>query len=121
MVRRVWSLSEGPSSFVSSSVFQQFNQSLVDEVIMPIPSSVDTSLIFGGDSSLDHVVSHSIQPMVEEVVTPMKYSINPTLLLESDKSSKVGELMQSLADHTLLSGSDAFFNYVFSISSSIPS
>jgi hypothetical protein len=69
VVRRVWSLSEGPSSSESSLVSQQSIQSLVDEVIVSIPiSSPDTSLILGGDASLDHVVSHPIQPVVEEVV-----------------------------------------------------
>jgi hypothetical protein len=92
MVRRAWSLSEGPSSSVSSLVSQQSNQSLVDEVIMSIPYSADTTLILGGDASLDHVVSHPIQPVVEEVVMcPMQSSTDPTLLLESDQSSKVVE------------------------------
>jgi hypothetical protein len=46
----------------------------------------------------DHVVSQPIQPVVEEVV----------------------ELMQYLADPTLLLGSDASIDYVFGISSSVP-
>jgi hypothetical protein len=89
MVQRAWSLSEGPSSSESSSVSQQSIQSLVDEVVMLMQSSVDTTLILGGDASLDHVVSHPIQPVVEEVVMSMQSSVDPTLLLESDKSTKV--------------------------------
>jgi hypothetical protein len=121
MVRRAWSLSEGPSSSESSSVSQQPIQSLVDEVVMSMQYSVDTTLILGGDASLDHVVSHPIQPMVEEVVMPMQSLVDPTLLLESDESTKVVSLMQSSVDPTLLSGSDASFDYVFSISSLVPS
>jgi hypothetical protein len=54
---------------------------LVDEVVMMIPSSVDTTLILVGDASLEHVVSHPIQLMVEEVVATMKYLVDPSLLL----------------------------------------
>jgi hypothetical protein len=79
----------------SSLVSQQSIQSLVDEVVMSMQSLVDTTLILGGDVSLDHVVSHPIQPVVEEVVEPMQSSFDPTLLLESDQFSKVVELMQS--------------------------
>jgi hypothetical protein len=82
---------------------------------------VDPTLLLGGDASLDHVVSHPIQPVVEEVVMPMQSLVDPTLLLESDESTKVISPMQYLVDPTLLLGSDASFDYVFSISSSVPS
>jgi hypothetical protein len=109
-------LSKGPSIFASSLVSQQSNQSLIDEVVISIPFSVDTSLILGGDVSLDHIISHPIQLVFEEVVTLMKSSTNPNLLLESEQSSKVVELTQYLVDPTLLSWSDASFDYVFIIS-----
>jgi hypothetical protein len=114
-------LFEGPSSSKSSSVSQQYNISLVDEVIMSIPYSVDTGLVLGGDVSLEHFVSHPLQPMVEEVVMSMQYSADPTLLLESDESSKVVKPMKYSVDPTLLSRSDAYFDYIFIISSSVPS
>jgi hypothetical protein len=88
---------------------------------MSIPSSADTSLIFGGDASLDLVFSHPIQPMVEEVVVWMQYLVDPTLILESDESTKVVETMQYSANPTLLLGSDASFYYVFRISTLVPS
>jgi hypothetical protein len=71
--------------------------------------------------SLDHVVSHPLQPTVEEVVVSMQSSVDPTLLLESDQSKEVTLSMQYLANPTLLLGGDAFFNHVLSISSSVPS
>jgi hypothetical protein len=71
--------------------------------------------------SLDHVVSHPIQPMVEEVVMSMQSSVDPTLLLESDKSKEVTLSMQSSVNPTLLLGGDASFDHVLSISSSVPS
>jgi hypothetical protein len=110
-----------PSSLVSYSVSQQYNQSLVDEVIIPIPYLADTSLVLGADAYLDHVVSHPIQLMVEEVVMLIQSSTNTTLLLESDKSKEVISLMQYSTDPTLILGSDAYFDHVLSISSSIPS
>jgi hypothetical protein len=69
---------------------------------MPMQYSVDTTLIFGGDVSLDHVVSNLIQPVVEEVVVSMQSLVDPTLLLESDKYTKVVSLMQYSTDPTLL-------------------
>jgi hypothetical protein len=80
-------------------------------------SLADTTLVLGGDASLDHVVSHPIQPMVEEVVVSMQSSVDPTLLLESDKSKEVTLSMQSSANPTLLLGGDASFDHVLSISS----
>jgi hypothetical protein len=77
----VWSLSEGPSSSVSSLVSQHSIQSLVDKVVASMLSSVDTTLVLGGDVSLDNVVLHIIQPLVAKVVTSMQYLVNPTLLL----------------------------------------
>jgi hypothetical protein len=94
---------------------------LVDEVIVLIPYLVDKSIFFGSDASLDHVDLHPFQAMVEEVVTLMQSSTNPTLLLGSDKSSKVVNPMQYLADLAPLSQSDKYFDYVFSISSLVPS
>jgi hypothetical protein len=79
--------------------------------------SSDTTLVFGGDASLDHVVSHPFQLGVEEVLELMQSSFHTTLLLESGRSSKVVKLVRYLADPTLLSGSDAYSDYVFSISS----
>jgi hypothetical protein len=56
---------------------------LVDEVVMPMQSSVDPTPLLGGDVPLDHVVSQPIQPVVEEVVVSMQSLVDPTLLLES--------------------------------------
>jgi hypothetical protein len=114
-------LSEDPSSSESSLVSQHSNQYLVDKVVMSMQYSADTTLVLGGDASLDHVVSHPIQPVVEEVVVSMQSSVDPTLLLESDKSKEVVLSMQSLVDPTPLSGSDVSFDHVLSISSSVPS
>jgi hypothetical protein len=94
---------------------------LVDEVIVLIPYSADNSLVLGGDASLGLVVSHPFQQVVEAIVASMQYLVNPTLLLESDQSSKVVSTTQYLDDPTLLLGSDTYFEYIFSISSSIPS
>jgi hypothetical protein len=84
-------------------------------------SSADTTPVLGSDASLDHVVSHPIQPMVEEVVMSMQSSVDPTLLLESDKSKEVTLSMQSSVNPTLLLGGDASFDHVLSISSFVPS
>jgi hypothetical protein len=114
---------------------------LVNEVVMPMQSSVDPTPILGGEVPLDHVVSQPIQPLVEKLVTPMQSSVDPTLLLESFESTKVVTSMQSLADPnlllesvestkvvtpmqssadpTLLLDSDVSTDYVFSISSSV--
>jgi hypothetical protein len=81
---------------------------------------VDPTLIFGGDMSLDPIVSGTFQPMIEQVVVSMKPSVDPTLLLESDMSTKVIKTMQYFSDPTLLFGSDASIDYVFIISYSIP-
>jgi hypothetical protein len=68
-----------------------------------------------------HVVSQPIQLVVRKVVVPMQYLADPTLLLESVKSTKVVMLMQYLVGPTLLMGRDVSTNYVFRISSSVPS
>jgi hypothetical protein len=49
VVQRVWSLSEGPSSYESSLVSQQLIQSLVDEVVMSMQSSTDPTLLLESD------------------------------------------------------------------------
>jgi hypothetical protein len=54
---------------------------LFNQRSMSMQSSTDTTPIFGGDASLDLVVSHPIQPMVEEVVTSMQFSVDPSLLV----------------------------------------
>jgi hypothetical protein len=57
VVPEVWSFPGGPSSSESSLVSQHF---LVDIVVMLMKSSADTTLIFGGDASLDLVVLHPV-------------------------------------------------------------
>jgi hypothetical protein len=84
-------------------------------------SSAKKTHVLGSDVSLDHVVSHHIQPTVLEVVVPMESSVNPTLLLESEDYKKVTLPMQSLVTPTLLLGGDASFDHVLSISSYVPS
>jgi len=102
VVREAWSLFEGPSSSKSSSVSLQSIQSLVDEAVVPMKCSTNTTLFWGVDESLDHVVSNLIQPVAEEVVVSMQSLVDPTLLLESDKYTKVVSLMQYSTDPTLL-------------------
>jgi hypothetical protein len=113
-------LSDSPSGFESSLVSQHSNPSLVDSVVVPMQYSTDTTLILGGDASLDHVVLHPVQPTVEEVVMLMQSLVDPTLLLESDKSKEVTLPMQSSVNPTLLLWSDASFDHVLNISSHIP-
>ena len=84
-------------------------------------SSYDTTLILGGDASIDHVVSHPIQLVSKEVVASMQSSVDPTLLLESDKSKEVVFPMQYSIDPTPISESDVSFDHVLIISSSVPS
>jgi hypothetical protein len=84
-------------------------------------SSADTAPIFGGDVSLDLVVSHAIQTLIEEVVMPMQSSIDPTLPLESNKPKEVTLSMQYLINPTLVLEGDASFNHVLSISILVPS
>jgi hypothetical protein len=78
-------------------------------------------LDFGGDVSLDHVVSHPIQPTVEEVVVPMKSLADPPLLLKSDKSKEVTFSMQYSVNPTLLLEGYTSFDHVLGISSLVPS
>jgi hypothetical protein len=75
---------------------------LVDEVVVPMQSSVYPTPIFGGDVPSDHVVLQPIQLVVEKVATLMKSSLDPTLLLGSIDSTKVFTVMQYSADPNLL-------------------
>jgi hypothetical protein len=77
--RRLWSLSASSSDSESSEVSSQSIQPLVDEVVMPMQSSVDPTPLLGGDAPSDHVVSQPIQPVVEEVVMPMQSSSHSSL------------------------------------------
>jgi hypothetical protein len=94
MVQEAQSLSDSPSGSKSYLVSQHSNPSLVDTSFILMQYLVDTTLIFGCDSSLDHVVSHHVQP----IVVSIQPSIKPTLLL----------------------GGDASFNHVLRISSFVP-
>jgi len=85
-------LFDGLSSSKSSLVSQQPIQSLVEELVVLMQSSVDTTLISRADASLDHVASQPIQLVVEEMVMLMQSSTNPTLLLESVEYMK--EILQ---------------------------
>jgi hypothetical protein len=71
LVLRLWFLAKGPSSLDSSLVSQQRVQSLVDAVVVSIPSLVDPTLFLDYNVSLEHVVSQPIQLVVEEVVASM--------------------------------------------------
>jgi hypothetical protein len=64
VVQEAQSLSDSPLGSESSLVFQHPNPYLVDTSVMMMQYSVDSTLIFGGDASLDHVVSHHVQPTV---------------------------------------------------------
>jgi hypothetical protein len=61
-------------------------QPTVEEVVVPMQSPINPTLLFEGDVSPGLVVMHPIQPTVEEVVAPVKSLVNPTLLLEADVS-----------------------------------
>jgi hypothetical protein len=115
----LWSLSASFSDFESSEVSSQYIQPLVDEVIVSMQSSSNTTPLLGGDVHVDHIVSQPIQPVVEKAVTPMQSLVDPTLLLESVNSTKVGMSMQYSIDPTLLLESDVSTDYVFIISISI--
>jgi hypothetical protein len=93
---------------------------LIQQAIASMQYSAETTSIFRGDASLDHVFSHPFQPTVKEVVMLMQYSVDPTLLVKSDKPKEVTLLMQSSVNPTLLLGGDAYFNHVLSISSHVP-
>jgi hypothetical protein len=84
-------------------------------------SLTDTSPILGSDASLELVISHPIQPTVQEVVMLMQYLVDTTLLLGRDKSKELALPLKSSVNTTLLLGGDAYFDHVFSVSSSIPS
>jgi hypothetical protein len=64
VLRKVRSLSSVPSGFESYLVSQHSNPSLVDKTVMPMQSSADTTPILGSDASLNHVVSHIVQPTI---------------------------------------------------------
>jgi hypothetical protein len=68
--------------FESFLVPQHYNPSLVEKMVMLMQSSSDTTLLLGGDVSLDHVVSHHVQPMV----VSMQSSTNNTPIFGSDAS-----------------------------------
>jgi hypothetical protein len=115
MVQEAWSLHGDPSGFESSLVLQHSNPSLVDTMVMSMKYSANTTLILGGDLSLDHVVSHHVQP----AVVSMQSSTDTTPIFWGDASldhvvshhiqpmvEKVVMSMQSLVDPTLLLESD---------------
>jgi hypothetical protein len=68
----VKSFSDSPLGFESYLVSQA---SLVDKKTIPMQYLIDTTLVLGGYASLDHVVSHPVQPTVVE----MQSSANTTL------------------------------------------
>jgi hypothetical protein len=68
--------------FESSLVSQHSNPFLVDTTVVPMQSSVDNTLVFGSDASLDHVVSHHVQP----TVVSMQSSVETTHVLGDDAS-----------------------------------
>jgi hypothetical protein len=63
-------------------VSQPYNPSLVDASVMPMKYSANTILVLRSDSSLDHVVSHPIQP----VVVLMQYLVDTTSVFWGDVS-----------------------------------
>jgi hypothetical protein len=82
LVQETQSFSHIPSGFESSLVSQHFNPSSVDTTVISMQSSTDTTLLLGGDASLDHAVSHPIQP----AVASMQYSTDATLIFGVDAS-----------------------------------
>jgi hypothetical protein len=88
VVQEAQFLSDIPSGFESYFISQPYNTSFFDIVVFPMQSSANTNLILGGDVSLDHVVSHHLQPVVM--------------------------LMQSSTDTTPILGSDVSLHHVFS-------
>jgi hypothetical protein len=108
VVQEAWSLSSGPSGSKSSLVSKP---SLVDTMIMPMQSSVNTTPLLGIDASLNHVVSH----LVQLIVVPMQYLTDTTHVFGGDASldhvvshpiqpivEEVVVSMQSLVDPNLL-------------------
>jgi hypothetical protein len=57
VVQEAWSLSGGPPG---SGPYLVSQPSLLDTKLVPMKYSVDTTLVLGGDASLDHVVLHPI-------------------------------------------------------------
>jgi hypothetical protein len=115
VVQETQSLSDIPSGSESYLVSQHSNPSLADTMVMLMQSLADTTLLLGGDASLDHVVSHPIQL----VVMSMQYLVETTpifggyvsldLIVSHLIQPTVEEVvvsMQSLADPTLLLESD---------------
>jgi hypothetical protein len=82
VVQEAWSLPRGPSGSESSLVSQHSNPSLVDTTVVPMQSLVDTTLLFGGDAFLDHVVLHPVQP----TVMSMQSSTDTTPVFGGDAS-----------------------------------
>jgi hypothetical protein len=82
VVQEAWSFPRGPLVYESSLVSQHYSPSLVDTAIMSMQSSAYTPLPFGGDASLDLVVSHPVQP----VVMFMQYSTDTTHVFGGDAS-----------------------------------
>jgi hypothetical protein len=79
VVQEVWSMPGGPLGSKLSLVSQP---SLVDTTIVSMQSSANTTPIFGGDVSLDLVVSHPVQP----VVMSMQSSVDTAPIFGSDES-----------------------------------
>jgi hypothetical protein len=115
MVQEEQSLSDIPSGSKSCLVSQHYNPSSSDTMVMSMQSSAHTTLLLGGDVSLNHVVLHRVQP----AVASMQSSTNTTLIFGVDASlelvvshpiqpmvEKVVVLMQYSSDPTLLLESD---------------
>jgi hypothetical protein len=82
VVQEARSLFDSPSGSVSSLVSQHYNPSLVDTTVTSMQSSADTTLLLGGDASLDHVVSHPVQL----AVVSMQSSADTTHVFGGDTS-----------------------------------
>jgi hypothetical protein len=80
-IPEVWSSPMGPSGSELYLVSQHSVSPLIDMTIMSVKSSPEHTPIFGGDASLDLVVSHPIQPMVEKVIAPKQFSVDLALLV----------------------------------------
>jgi hypothetical protein len=107
---------------------------VVEKVVMLMQSSTNPTPLLGVDAPSYPVVSQSIQLVVEKVVTPMQYLAKATHPLGANTPSyhvflqsiypmveKLVASMQCSTDPTLLMRSDVSIDYVFSISSLVPS
>src|SRR5713101_3006917 len=92
-VRRMWSETQEFPSPEQPIVSQQPTQPLVDQVVKPISTLVDPTLLLDSDPDVIEPMSSLVNPTLplesdfHEAVVLIPFSINPTLLSESEVSA----------------------------------